>query len=319
MRASELLGWQDAATWFRVEINGCSYDSAPSHRLVNATLEYRDSLGEFYASQQGFPKASLLGVTDKRALCEPLKNLARYREVGIHWPTGTTRIRQQRTGLDQQLKNVEEREWVIFPAASIQTVLDRVEQHCFDFAIHSEQLLVFGDLALDIFEQYRESIEQPLTRLGIDESLSAIESNVRAGTAETSKLAVLGCRNVMIGLSNKLWKVPGLNAHPTLQNHKGKPLQLDHLNVKARLRAYLYERGVSVSTPQGPTLISIQLELIADTVDQLYNVASEQGKNHVAQDDARALVLQTFFLIGEMARLTGLVPVTSLAISAASP
>jgi hypothetical protein len=65
-------------------------------------------------------------------------------------------------------------------------------------------------------------------------------------------------------------------------------------------------------------LIAGQLERNADAAAELYNLTSEQGKNEALVEDAKAAVLHTYFLVGEMARLTGFVPVTAIAGSADS-
>ena len=200
-----------------------------------------------------------------------------------------------------------------FFALAVHLTLNKVEQQCFDFAIRSERLLSFGNQAGDIFGEYRESAVRELAKIGIDESLAAIDANLRLGTGEGAKLAILGCRNILIALSNKLWQVPSLKVHPTLTTYDGKPLQLDTGQIKARLRAYLHERDVVLATGRGPTLIAGQLDRIADTLDQLYNLSSEQGKNEALVPEVKSAALQTFFLIGEIARLTGLEPVTVIA------
>ena len=216
------------------------------------------------------------------------------------------------TGRPRQIPQVLKERMTFLPSA-VHLTLNKVEQQCFDFAIRSERLLSFGNQAGDIFGEYRESAVRELAKIGIDESLAAIDANLRLGTGEGAKLAILGCRNILIALSNKLWQVPSLTVHPTLTTYDGKPLQLDTGQIKARLRAYLHERDVVLATGRGPTLIAGQLDRIADTLDQLYNLSSEQGKNEALVPEAKSAALQTFFLIGEIARLTGLEPVTVIA------
>ena len=42
LRASELLGWEDAAAWWRSELAGCQGVQAPNHRVTNAYVEFRN-------------------------------------------------------------------------------------------------------------------------------------------------------------------------------------------------------------------------------------------------------------------------------------
>jgi len=316
LRASEFLEWKDSASWFRAEIEEFSYQNAPRHRYTNAIVEYKDPMMEMYSTLPNFPRRSSQSTIVQKPLILPLSELIRYRERGFSWQTGATRTVERRgvTG-DRQ---VIETEWISFNVGAVETILDHIEQYCFDFAIATERRLRFTDLATDVFAEYRTLVEVHLNRLGIDENLKAIETNVRLGTAESSKLAILGCRNILLALSDRLWQVPGVQVHPALQTYDGKPLQLDEGQVKARLRAYLHERGLVLATKRGPTLIAGQLERNADAAAELYNLTSEQGKNEALVEDAKAAVLHTYFLVGEMARLTGFVPVTAIAGSADS-
>jgi hypothetical protein len=192
-------------------------------------------------------------------------------------------------------------------------VIRRLEELCFKFAIEAQSLLIYGNRVGDIFGEYRALTEGELKKIGIDESLAAIDANLKAGTPANAKLAILGCRNILLALATALWQVPNVATHPTLTTYDGKSkLQLGPENPKARLRAYLHERGVELVSKKKPTLIAGQLDRIADALDELYNLSSEQGKNEAVVADAKSAALQTFFLIGEIARLTGFEPVTAI-------
>jgi hypothetical protein len=314
LRASELLGWDDATGWWRNELSGCNTSSAPSHSYTSATIDYRSPLQEIYSSIAGASRSTSRATTRTEPLCHPLADLVLNGDVGFSWKTGksiTVPITKTVHGLPATKGEIHT-EHITFPPYSVKTVLHRIEEQCFNFAIRSERLLGFGDRVSDVFGEYRSLAEDELGKIGIDENLAAIDANLRLGTVEGAKLAILGCRNILIALSHTLWQVPGLTRHPTLLTYDDKPLQLDSGQIKARLRAYLYERDVDLATRRGPTLIAGQLDRIADTLDQLYNLSSEQGKNDALVPEAKSAVLQTFFLIGEIARLTGFEPVTKL-------
>src|SRR4051812_21368926 len=50
LRASELLGWEDAATWWRSELVGCQGVQVPNHRVTNAHVEFRTPLLDIYGA-----------------------------------------------------------------------------------------------------------------------------------------------------------------------------------------------------------------------------------------------------------------------------
>ncbi len=313
LRASELLGWEDAAAWWRSELAGCQGVQAPNDRVTNAYVEFRTSLLELYGAA-GLQRPTSSAAIRAEPLCHPLPDLVMYRNIGFSWLTGNTRVVPSAPGRAEQIL----KERITILPSDVEYILNQIEQHCFDFAIRSERFLTFSNRVGDIFGDYRALAESELEKIGIDDSLAAIDANLRLGTEEGAKLAILGCRNILIAISNKLWQVPKLTVHPTLLTYDGKPLQLDAGQIKARLRAYLHERGITPTTGRGPTLIAGQLDRIADTLDQLYNLSSEQGKNEALVPEAKSAVLQTFFLIGEIARLTGFEPVSSIAVQSAT-
>ena len=309
LRASELLGWVAAAKWFRDELVGFTPESAPHHRIAACTVTWTsDSLDAWASSGMVIP-SEIRPINTFKPLPNGLAELLNYADVGFSWETSLSQ--EVKVLLMRQTSTFRER--VTFHPSAVRDILNRIEHYCYSLAVQVERQLRFGDLTADLFAEYRASAGDALARLGIGETLTAIEPNLRLNTPDSCKLAIHGCRNVLIALSHELWQVPGLTVHPTLKTHDGKPLQLDRNQVKARFRAYLYERGVEITSQRGGrSLISGQIDYLSDTFDQLYNVSSEQAKHKATLDEAKAATLQMYFLIGEIARLTRLEPVTAL-------
>ncbi len=314
-RAAELLGWEEDVTWLNSELNGYPGDSAPNYRQVTYIVGWQ---------REGVPGPHFTTVDRKQLqrrtvrgeLSMGLGSLLRAAEVGTHWHTGKTQNvvldAGYRSGRGSYRDERSYRELAVVRAEDIWAVLDRIEQRCWTFAVRAEAQLRFGALVGDLFDEYRNVVEGAMAKLGIAESLDAIEHNLRLGTPESSKLAIHGCRNLLIALADRLWQVPGLRVHPSLTTYDGQPLQLDANQVKARLRAYLHERSLELATRRGPTVIAGQLERLADAVDQLYNLSSDQAKNEATLDEAKAATLHTYFLVAEIARLTDLEIVTQI-------
>lgn len=315
VRACELLDWTPAAQWFRAELTGFTPETAPPHRSAACTITWGSDLQDVFASSVGAAHPQVRPTSTFKPLINGLAELINYAPVGFSWETSHI----QEANVLLLRRTVTFREKVTFHPSAVRDVLNRIEQHCYDFSIQAERQLRFGDLTTDLFAEYRARVERLLAKLQVSERLDAIETNLRTGTPESCKLAVHGCRNLLISLSAKLWQVEGLNRHPTLLTHDGKPLQLDAGQVKARLRAYLHERNVQLTSERGgPSLIAGQLERLADVFDQLYNASSEHAKHEATLEEAKAATLQTYFLIGEIARLTGLDPITDVQTPAAS-
>jgi hypothetical protein len=306
-RACGLLGWTPSGEWFRHELSGYPPEMVPQERYAFCRTRWiTDNVGAMWVTMFDPPVKPGTGIWP---LPSQIHELTDHLDSGYSWfATGRT----QEIFVSTKNAVFTYREEVSVPKEAVAVVIQRIEQHCANFAIEAERQLRFGNLATNIFEQYRYSVDDGLARLEMGDSLDAIESNVQVGTPESAKLAVLGCRNVLLSLSAKLWQVPDLRMHPILKDRRGNPLQLGSEQPKARLRAYLFARGVRVEASGKTTLIAGQLDRIADTVDELYNLASDQGKNAATPEDARAAVLHLYLFLGELTRLTNLEPVMEL-------
>ena len=113
-----------------------------------------------------------------------------YRNIGFSWLTGNTRVVPSAPGRAEQIL----KERITILPSDVEYILNQIEQHCFDFAIRSERFLTFSNRVGDIFGDYRALAESELKKIGIDDSLAAIDANLRLGTEEGAKLAILGCR-----------------------------------------------------------------------------------------------------------------------------
>jgi hypothetical protein len=301
LRACILLDWKREASWMRLELGGFDEvfdaDHVPLYRFARCVVSQTA-----WIEHDVFPESITTTTRGERAVTVAVGTLAQLVDSQLDWDTG-------------KIESIEGHDWVesvTVHAREIRRILTYVEHRAFELALRIERHLRFGELVSSIFDEYRARTQDALSRLGIDESLEAIEANLRVGTAESYKLAVHGCRNVLIGLSDKLWRVPDLTRHPSLSTYDGKPLQLDRGQVKARLRAYLYERGLVLVTNRGPSLVAGQLDRVASTIEQLYNLSSDQAKREASLDEAQSAVIQTYILLGEIARLTGFEPVTEI-------
>src|SRR5215217_4878697 len=86
LRASELLGWDDAATRWRSELSGCQNSEAPSHRYTNASVDFQTSMMQMYSASGGSARPSSRATTRSEPLCHPLADLVLYKDCACHYP-----------------------------------------------------------------------------------------------------------------------------------------------------------------------------------------------------------------------------------------
>ena len=135
----------------------------------------------------------------------------------------------------------------------------------------------------------------------VGDILKAVVDHLRSNNPEHWKLAVLGCRNCLIKLSDILWRVDQPTYHSTLD---GKTLETKRDREKNRLLAYTDVRHKSLSDNDKASLREAR-----DLIHPIYDEGSK-GKRFMTMQGARKVVRDTFHLCHLLYQTTNFEPVT---------
>lgn len=169
--------------------------------------------------------------------------------------------------------------------------------HEFVSAVYYEML--FSDLAGSIFEQYKGEVDKSISHLNeeILSKLPSVYERLASGDSEAISQGLTTCRRIIDGFADAIYP-PASDAVEI----EGKPLELGRSNYKNRINAYVSERTSSKS----------RKKRIRQLLSNIYDGVSSGVHSDVTLDEAKALLLQTYMLLGEVSSLPDLTIETSL-------
>lgn len=138
---------------------------------------------------------------------------------------------------------------------------------------------------------------------GVGQELKAALDNLRSNNPANWNLTALGCRNVIIKLADVLWKAPCSTYFSELD---GKELDLVGDKEKNRLYAYIdyvYRRSDEQNKDT--------LKQLKDKIHEIYRIGSK-GKHKVKHEEAKNVIVETFYLVSTLDEITELKPVEAI-------
>ena len=147
-------------------------------------------------------------------------------------------------------------------------------------------------IVIDTLDALKSSVGQELA--GALEALRSPNPALWAGSA-------LICRNVILALGRSLWQAKGDSYHSGLA---GRALDMKGEKEVNRLRAFIdYHHSRAKDEKTKARLVELDA-----LVPSIYKQGSK-GKRRVRHEEAQKLVIDTFELVADLDRLTGLRPV----------
>lgn len=334
--ACRLINWNTEAAWFHRELTGYSDgDLLPPYREVHGRLDLQVKHPAFpeeprystvYEAAAHHRSAVHVDV-DLPGLSEPgVREQEPYRELksedpatvqlvrGIDWllVAATTGYRDQKglpaTTWEWQPNRFARLEVVrVFEAAEFARVVAEIEHRTFDFASRVYRVLRYGNALADIWADYRRHVEAALKGLGLTDHLEAIEGGIRADNPQAWRNAVFGCRNLLTDVANHLWQDERETYEHLPGDDRGGKLKVTPDRFVNRLAAYLHQKGVTAARGK---FVRDELARVAASIRSLVALQSE-AHAPITREDARSVVLATYFILGELATKTDMVPIAA--------
>lgn len=138
----------------------------------------------------------------------------------------------------------------------------------------------------------------------VGNELEAALDRLRSTNPANWSLCALGCRTVVIRLSELLWKVPGDVYSSKLL---GKDLDLSGQKEKNRLSAYIDRNWQQAKEGEKG-----MLEEAHELVPKIWKTGSKGKTGKIKLSEARTLVVDTFRLVDLLDQTTSLVPLSRL-------
>lgn len=276
-RLARLLEVPELNSWLYYERFGYNSSEELSLKYIGLTGRWTD-----YEKKIAYwgPISQQEGVLEShKAEMEVIKNFT---------PSGTYSLLQ----LHQQQERLSQ---VAAKVMQMTGIISRVKALVQNMAVQVYQEKVFSGQAETIFENYRKQVDGLLaTRAGdAFEKIPHIFRRLSEGDVEAISQALLTCRRVLDSFANSVYP-PG----DSTDLLGGKEVQVGSQHVKNRLKIYVEKRIKSRS----------RKEKIFKIISFLYDRVSAGVHDDVDIEEAKAIVLQTYLLLGEIL-LLGDVPV----------
>jgi hypothetical protein len=196
-------------------------------------------------------------------------------------------------------------EVITIQTSDYDNLLSNIKQEYFGLCSRAIAQIQFGHTIVSVFEKYRQAVESRLVQLGIANNLEAAVHDVSRENPESWRNAVMGCRNILSDLADKLWQAPD-DEYPYLgkMKLKGAPTDL----VKNRLCAWLHQKGIRRSDDK---IVELQMLNLVNMVNELYSLGSK-AKRQIEYQDALCCLINTYTLLGEIALRTDMQPITQI-------
>jgi hypothetical protein len=163
-----------------------------------------------------------------------------------------------------------------------------VQLHLFASRVYVEAQ--FAATSLSIFERFQSQVDKRLmvTAAQVFDKLPFVFERLRNGEAEAISHALTSCRRIIDGFADAIFPA---RSEPVVVN--GQKLDCGADKTKNRIRAFMASRIESDS----------RRDRINKNLGTLYDRVSAGVHADVAVDEAQALVLNTYLLLGELASL----------------
>lgn len=201
--------------------------------------------------------------------------------------------------------NVKLRKIRSFPSANFSYSISQIERITYDFVSSSYVQLQYGNRVKDIWDRYRTTVETALQQLGFANHLSIIQDNIGKDNPEAWRAAVFECRSMLNDLADYLWKDPRDTYDLLKGSGSNGKLEVKQNNFGNRLSAYLHQK--SVNGDEGKFLRD-EAGKLSDSIENLIKLQNK-GHKSIERPLADMVVLSTYFIIGEIAIRTDLMPI----------
>lgn len=306
----EIMEWKSTKIWFHQELNGYLPNTPlPPYRKISGIKkwQYEGSVyGEAeFQTEVMIHKLDPIVYTEESDVLEVRAGITWFlsaSQVGYSEVLPETKKASSPSGQQQvMLRKVR-----FFPARNFVYSLSQIEQHIFDWISSSYVLLQYGNRVKGIWERYRAKVDDAIQQLGLSNHLSAIQDDIGTDNPESWRAAVLECRNLLNDLANYLWRDP----RNTYIHLKGSGPE-DKLDVQQgsyanRLSAYLHQK--SITGTEGKFLRD-EAERLSISIRSLISVESS-AHEPIERSLSDLVVLSSYFIIGEIAIKTDLLPIT---------
>jgi hypothetical protein len=290
-RLARLVEADEISSWLKFELSGYPGNDPIALKYMGITNRWTDQ-----EKNMGYwkPLSELSGVivaseAQMRQLQIPNVNLSLSSSNPHEWVCGFQG--NNVTNATQAVnKVVSKLQTLANTIAALQGVRSRVLSVLHDFISTTYYQLAFSNLTESIFSSYKQAIDVALigTASDVVEKIPAVYDRLSSGDPEAISQALTTCRRMIHGFADAFYP-------PTDKTVKveGKDVSLGEKNYLNRINALVDEHCTSTSRRQR----------LRKTIREIHERVSAGVHDDVTLDEAKALFVQVYLILGEIALL----------------
>ena len=181
-----------------------------------------------------------------------------------------------------------------------QKKLSILKSKYYDYALKKQIEISFGNVATNIFSEYREKVENNFSALSKEAlfKLQAIEDKINSDNPELYSQALATCRRLFESTANELFD----KYFPDYEDKKYKTLSGKEIDVsgdhfKNKLSAViekLQNRSLTKS------IVGTSIVYLLDWIDNLHDLQCKGVHSDITRQDALRCIIQTYICLGDI-------------------
>jgi hypothetical protein len=311
--ACQLLNWTSQRDFVDHELTGYYQGAAvPDHRIIKGEARWVVELPS-YTTQQISLMDTLITSEPEFADREPVEMPVGTAIANIYAYTTSGYIAVQEMKKASSKKKVGLQRVHIYPAYEFSRIISTLEHKIFVFCSDSYAYLKYGSAISDSWIDYQVEVDKALHDIGIGDHIKVIQNGLQSANPEAWRAATLECRSVLNDVADYLWK-DQRPRYEYLPNHDGTAkMDVSAGRYSNRLAAYIHQKGLSGTRGK---FLREEVERLAASISALISLASE-AHQPIGRMDARTTAISTYFVLGELALRTDMVPIEQYGVPAA--
>lgn len=170
----------------------------------------------------------------------------------------------------------------------------------YEYALKKQIELSFSNVVTDVFQQYREKVDNAFSSLSKETilKLKAIEGKLESKNPELYSQALTTCRRLFESTAEELFRKYYPDFSDKMYKTKsGKEIDVHGNNYKNKLSAVI-EMLEDKSTSK--TLIGSNICYLLDWIDNLVNLQCKGVHSEITKETAEKCILQTYMCLGDI-------------------
>lgn len=298
-RLARLMRDRDAQFWLDLEMRGypsgfsfsklgtCQHFAREGGRLSEDNKYWTQSLPELEGDIR-ITQASMAGLQFPSHIAPSASSQSNIDMAGMNVKAAVTHLTDS---FMNALGNREKR------LRDVTKLFHGLTSALHNYATETHLALEVGDIAEDIFEQARGSVDQFIRATCPEsvEQLVAIHERMREGSDEALAQALTSCRRILAAVADAVFPPKDT----PYEDATGTERRVGKEQYKNRLLAFI---GDKVSSDSTKSMLGADIEHLAARLDAVYEKACKGVHADVTAVEARLAIIETYIFLAEVAR-----------------